>query len=229
MAEKDNNLNDQQTPEILEDSLSKTEVLLEENKDVISKVLIGIAIVIAGYFGYNNMFAEPAEQAALEEIWPAQKMFEQQLFDSASTEFEYILENHGGTKAGNLAGLYLGISQLQSGKFDEALNSLEEFDAEGKLSPGLKVGLIGDCHSELGDVDKAVENYKKAASMLDSKGVSPYYLKKAGILLEQNGKSADAVEVYELALNTYLSASAPSVQSVKTEMEMLLARAKASK
>ena len=229
MAEKDNNLNDQQTPEILEDSLSKTEVLLEENKDVISKVLIGIAIVIAGYFGYNNMFAEPAEQAALEEIWPAQKMFEQQLFDSASTEFEYILENHGGTKVGNLAGLYLGISQLQSGKFDEALNSLEEFDAEGKLSPGLKVGLIGDCHSELGDVDKAVENYKKAASMLDSKGVSPYYLKKAGILLEQNGKSADAVEVYELALNTYLSASAPSVQSVKTEMEMLLARAKASK
>ena len=229
MAEKDNNLNDQQTPEILEDSLSKTEVLLEENKDVISKVLIGIAIVIAGYFGYNNMFAEPAEQAALEEIWPAQKMFEQQLFDSASTEFEYILENHGGTKAGTLAGLYLGISQLQSGKFDEALHSLEEFDAEGKLSPGLKVGLIGDCHSELGDVDKAVENYKKAASMLDSKGVSPYYLKKAGILLEQNGKSADAVEVYELALNTYLSASAPSVQSVKTEMEMLLARAKASK
>ena len=229
MAEKDNNLNDKQTPEILEDSLSKTEVLLEENKDVISKVLIGIAIVIAGYFGYNNMFAEPAEQAALEEIWPAQKMFEQQLFDSASTEFEYILENHGGTKAGNLAGLYLGISQLQSGKFDEALNSLEEFDAEGKLSPGLKVGLIGDCHSELGDVDKAVENYKKAASMLDSKGVSPYYLKKAGILLEQNGKSADAVEVYKLALNTYLIASAPSVQSVKTEMEMLLARAKASK
>lgn len=229
MAEQDNNLNDQKTPEILEDSLSKTEVLLEENKDVISKVLIGIAIVIAGYFGYNNMFAEPAEQAAFEEIWPAQKMFEQQLFDSASTEFEYILENHGGTKAGNLAGLYLGISQLQSGKFDEALNSLESFDAEGKLSPGLKVGLIGDCHSELGDVDKAVANYKKAASLLDSKGVSPYYLKKAGILLEQNGKSADAVEVYELALNTYLSVSAPSVESVKIEMEMLLARAKASK
>ena len=229
MAEQDNNLNDQQTPETLEDSLSKTEVLLEENKDVISKVLIGIAIVIAGYFGYNNMFAEPAEQAALEEIWPAQKMFEQQLFDSASTEFEYILENHGGTKAGNLAGLYLGISQLQSGNFVEALTALEAFDAEGKLSPGLKVGLIGDCHSELGDVDKAVASYKKAASLLDSKGVSPYYLKKAGIILEQNGKSTDAVEVYELALNTYLSTSAPSVQSVKTEMEMLLARAKASK
>ncbi len=229
MAEQDNNLNDQQTPEILEDSLSKTEVLLEENKDVISKVLIGIAIIIAGYFGYNNMFAEPAEQAALEEIWPAQKMFEQQLFDSASTEFEYILENHGGTKPGNLAGLYLGISQLQSGNFVEALTALEAFDAEGKLSPGLKVGLIGDCHSELGDVDKAVASYKKAASLLDSKGVSPYYLKKAGIILEQNGKSADAVEVYELALNTYLSTSAPSVQSVKTEMEMLLARAKASK
>lgn len=229
MAEQDNNLNDQQTPETLEDSLSKTEVLLEENKDVISKILIGIAIIIAGYFGYNNMFSEPAEQAALEEIWPAQKMFEQQLFDSASTEFEYILENHGGTKAGNLAGLYLGISQLQSGNFVEALTALEAFDAEGKLSPGLKVGLIGDCHSELGDVDKAVASYKKAASLLDSKGVSPYYLKKAGIILEQNGKSADAVEVYELALNTYLSTSAPSVQSVKTEMEMLLARAKASK
>ena len=39
MAKEEQNIN-QETPELLEDSLSKTEVLLDDNKDLISKVVI---------------------------------------------------------------------------------------------------------------------------------------------------------------------------------------------
>ena len=67
---KENQDSDQKSPEVLEDSLNKTEVLLEENKDLISKVLIAVAILIGGYFMYNNWVAEPAEEAAFDEIWP---------------------------------------------------------------------------------------------------------------------------------------------------------------
>lgn len=226
---KDKENQEQPTPEVLEDTLSKTEVVLEENKDLITKVVIGVAIVIVGIFFYNNMVAEPAEIEASQDIWPIEKVFASGNYDSAATEFEYIAEEHAGTDAGNLANYYLGVSELKSGNYDAALTALENFDASGKLLPGLKVGLIGDCYSELGQVDDAVANYKKAASLLNSKSVSPYYLKKAGILLEQNGQATEAVEVYQTALNDYLSSVAPSAQAVKKEIEKLLVRAQTAK
>lgn len=229
MAEENKDLEKGQNPEVLEDSLSKTEVILEENKDVISKVLIVVAIIIAVIFGYNNFLAAPAEEAALEDIWPAQKLFEQDSVELSILEFSDLAEEHSGTKAGNLANLYLGLSQLKSGDFDDALSSFESFDAEGKLTPGLKLGLIGDCHSELGNVDEAVAYYKKAAKALDSKTSSPYFLKKAGILLEQGAQYDEAVAVYQVALDQYLAGDNPSVQSVKNDIEMYLARASAAK
>ena len=97
------------------------------------------------------------------------------------------------------------------------------------MFPGLKVGLIADCHSELDNVDEAVANYKKAAKLLDAKSVSPYYLKKAGILLEQNDDIDGAIAVYELAINSYLKDAPPSLNTTKNEMKKLLARANASK
>ena len=78
-------------------------------------------------------------------------------------------------------------------------------------------------------IEEAVANYKKSAKLLDSKSVSPYYLKKAGILLEQNDEVEAAIEVYELALSTYLKDAQPALQNIKNEMKKLLARANASK
>lgn len=224
MAKEEQNIN-QETPELLEDSLSKTEVLLDDNKDLISKVVIAVAIIIGGYFFYNNWIVEPAEQAAFEEIWPAQKLFEQDSVQKAISEFEYLVQEHDGTQAGNLSNLYLGLSLLRDGKYEEALEAIEAFEPAGKLTPGLKVGLIGDCHSELNNIDEAVANYKKAASLLDSKSVSPYFLKKAGLLLEQNDDISGAIEVYELAMDLYLKDAGPLTQSVKNELQVLLTRA----
>ena len=229
MAEKDKNVNPEEKPEVLQESISKTEVLLEENKDLITKILIGLFLVIGAYFVYNNWVAEPAEKAGFESVWPAQKYFEQDSIQKAIEEFDYIVSEHSGTKAGNLSNLYLGLSLLKDGQFDEALVSFQDFDAKGKLFPGLKVGLIADCYSELDNIDEAVVNYKKAAKLLDAKSVSPYYLKKAGILLEQADDIDGAIAVYELAINSYLKDAPPSLNATKNEIKKLLARANASK
>lgn len=229
MAENENDVEQKDIPEVIEDSLSKTEVLLEENKKLISNVVLGLAIVIAGYFAYNNFIAGPQEEAALDAIYPAQQGFENPTLkrDSIAEEFLSIADDFGSTEAGNVAGLYAGIALMESGDFEGALEAIEGFSAAGKLTPGLKLGLIGDCQSELGEVESAVSNYKKAADLLDSKSGSSYFLKKAGILLEQNGQASDAVEVYELALSKYLSDVVKSTD--KTEIEKLLFRAKSSK
>ncbi len=228
MAEKEKDLNPAEKTEVLQESISKTEVLLEENKNLISYVLVGIITVIGAYFVYNNWVVEPAEKAGFESVWPAQKYFEQDSIQKAIEEFDYVASEHSGTKAGNLANLYLGLSLLKDGQFEEALISFEEFDAKGELFPGLKVGLIADCHSELDNVDEAVANYKKAAKLLDAKSVSPYYLKKAGILLEQNNDLDGAIAIYQSAIKTYLEDAPPSLNSIKNEMKKLLARANAS-
>ena len=67
------------------------------------------------------------------------------------------------------------------------------------------------------------------AELLNSKSGSVYFLKKAGILLEQNEEFIKAIEIYETALDKYLKGADRSYDREKTEMEKYLARAKASK
>lgn len=229
MAENQNDV-EKDIPEVLEESLSKTEIVLEENKKLITNVLVVVAVVFAGYFVLNNFIWEPAEQEAQNEIWEAQQGFEQAgvNYDSIAELFTDISSEYASTDAGNLSNLYAGISLMKVGSFEDAQSSLESFSAAGKLMPGLKLGLIGDCQSELGDTDAAVSSYKKAAKLLDSKNGSVYFLKKAGILLEQNGQAEDATEVYETALNTYLKDADKSFAPSKKEIEKYLARAQAA-
>ncbi len=233
MAENENDI-EKDIPEVLEDSLNKTEILLEENKKVIGNVVMGIVALVVVFFGYDNFISAPAEEKGAELIWQAQQDFESEAGkrDSSSTiaeDFQAVIEDYGSSSSGNIAQLYLGISLMKTGEFDEAQEALESFSPAGLLMPGLKLGLIGDCQSENGEVDEAVGNYSKAAELLDSKSGSVYFLKKAGVLLEQNGKASEAVEVYETALNKYLKGADRTYAREKIEMEKYLARAQASK
>jgi len=230
MAKNENDI-EKDIPEVLEDSLNRTEILLEENKKVIINVVVGIVALVAVFFGYENFISGPAEKAALEEIWPAQQLFEQEGMkpDSVADEFQLVIDEYGSTNAGNVAQLYLGISLMKGGNFEKAQYALEEFSPSGLLLPGLRLGLIGDCQSEQGDIDDAVSSYSEAAELLNSKSGSIYFLKKAGILLEQNGQSIDAIEIYETALNKYLKGADRTYDNSRIEMEKYLARANSSK
>ena len=233
MAENKNDI-EKDIPEVLDDSLNKTEILLEENKKLIGNVAMIIVALLIVFFGYENLISAPAEKEGLEEIWEPQQDFESETgkIDSSSTiaeDFESVIENYSHTSSGNIAQLYLGISLMKTGDFEEAKEALEEFSPSGLLMPGLKLGLIGDCQSENDDFEAAVENYTKAAELLNSKSGSVYFLKKAGILLEQNEEFIKAIEIYETALDKYLKGADRSYDREKTEMEKYLARAKASK
>ena len=233
MAENENDI-EKDIPEVLDDSLNKTEIILEENKKLIGNVIMGVVALLVVFFGYDNLVAAPAEKEGLEEIWEAQQDFESETGkrDSSSTiaeDFETVIENYSSTSSGNIAQLYLGISLMKTGDFSEAQEALEDFSPAGLLMPGLKLGLIGDCQSENDDYQSAVTNYSKAAELLNSKSGSVYFLKKAGILLEQNEQFSEAIEVYETALYKYLKGADRTYAQEKIEMEKYLARAQASK
>ena len=173
------------------------------------------------------MVWEPKEEEAQELLWEAQYTFEKDSFAAATVLLQDIVDGYGSTTAGNTANLYLGISLMKQNKFDEAVESLDKFSGEGYFMPVIKLGLVADCYSELNDWEKAVDGYEKAAEKGKSKVYSPYYLKKAGLLLEQNGDSKKAITFYEKVLSEYYYEDIADFANERREIVQLLERAKA--
>ena len=67
----------------------------------------------------------------------------------------------------------------------------------------MKYGALGDCYGELNDLEGAMIMYNKAISSGDNEMLTPYYLKKAGLLHERNGDFAGAKAAFERIKKEY--------------------------
>jgi tetratricopeptide (TPR) repeat protein len=201
---------DAKQPEV--QSPSSEDRLIQRSQDFWSKnskmILIAVGVIVlivGGAFVYQNYFKQPAEDAANEAIWRAQDNFKKDSFQLALTGnntkanpgFLKIIKNNGGTKAGNLAKLYAGISYLQLGDFNNAIKFLEEFSAPDKEMKLLAEGALGDAYAETGKFDKAIEKYKSASTINESdEFASAENLYKLGSLYDKTGKAKEAIEAF---------------------------------
>jgi len=187
----------------VEEALSKTERFFEKNQKVILIVVSSIVIVVLAYFGYKKLYIEPKEKEAQEQIWYAQRYFEQDSLDKAingdknNPGFISIVDDYGMTKSGNLAKYYLGMCYLKKGNFQDAIDQLKSFDGESEIVGPMATGAIGDAYMELGQTDKAVDYYMKAADSKNNDFTSSMFLFKAGFAYEDLGKFDKALEVYQ--------------------------------
>jgi len=193
----------------LSEAKLKATSFFEENQKIILGVLIALVVVVGGWFAYSNLVKEPKEQKAMSQLWKAQMQFEQDSFVMALENpgggylgFLQIAKDYSGTKAGNLAKFYAGVSYLNLGNFDEALKFINDFHPAGALGPNMKYGVLGDVYSELNQMDKAIENYHKAAAT-ENDLLTPYYLKKEALLLESQNQVAKALEIYKKIKSKY--------------------------
>jgi tetratricopeptide (TPR) repeat protein len=193
----------------LSEAKLKATSFFEENQKIILGVLIGLVVVVGGWFAYSNLIKEPKEQKAMSQLWKAQMQFEQDSFVMALENpgggylgFLQIAKDYSGTKAGNLANFYAGVSYLNLGNFDEALKFITAFHPAGALGPNMKYGVLGDVYSELNQMDKALENYHKAAAT-ENELLTPYYLKKEALLLESQNQVPKALEIYRKIKSKY--------------------------
>lgn len=184
---------------------------LEKARDLgakFKKPLIGLAAVlilgIGGWFVYKKMFKEPAEEKAADAIYKAEQYFAMDSVnlalngDGQSRGFLYVIKNHGGTKAANLAHFYAGVCYLKNNDFNNAVKYLKDFDTDAQQIQMIAYGRLGDAYSELGKKEEAVENYKKAGGHFEEDEInSSEFLFRAGYLLESMGKNKEAVEVYK--------------------------------
>ena len=126
--------------------------------------------------------------------------------DKALVGFQKVASDYSSTDAGNLAQLYIGLCQANLGKWQEAVNALENYSSKGDamVSPAAEAAL-GNAYANLNQLDKAVEHLKKAAKMADNNSLSPTFLIQAGEILESQGKKDEALKLYQEIKEKYFN------------------------
>lgn len=184
----------------------------ERNQNTILGGLAVIVLLIGGIFAYNNFYKVPQNREAIAQMTEAQYQFERDSFSSAMTNpgggyagFLEIMDNYGSTNSGNVADLYAGVSYLNLGKYQAAIDYMNSFSADGNIAPIIKNGVMADAYSELGDYSNALTYYKKAANSGDIDVLNAYYMKKLGRLNEMQGNNDAALDAYKTIREKYSS------------------------
>jgi TolA-binding protein len=193
----------------VENALSRTEQYIEENQKSLSIIIFAILVVVGGYLGYKKFYLEPTNREAHGAMYVAEKYFEQDSFnlalegDGANYGFLDIIDEYGVTKSANLAHYYAGICYLRTGRFEDAIEHLEKFDAEDIMVASVALGAIGDCYVEMDENEKAASYYMKAGLRKKNSFTSPIYLKKAGMVFEDLQQYDKALKAYQTIEKNY--------------------------
>jgi tetratricopeptide (TPR) repeat protein len=183
----------------------------EKNEKLIIGIVGGIALLIALFVGYRYIYQIPRNNEAMEQIQQAQYMFEIDSFPAALENpgagydgFLKIIDKYGSTKSGNLAKYYAGVSYLNLGDMDNAIKYMNSFSPKGSnLLNIMKYGVLGDAHAQKGDLVKAISFYEKAAKAGDDENLTPFYLKRAGLLNEREGNYKASLTAFEAIRENY--------------------------
>ena len=183
--------------------ITRSEEFIEKNQKTILIVIVAILVVILAIFGLRKWYFQPRENRAAEEMFAAEQWFAQGDFEKALNGddtfrgFLGVIDNYGSTKAGNLAKYYAGISNLRLGNYDEAIKWLGKYKGKDTFTKPLAEMAKGDAEMELGNTEKAVNLYLKAAKMENNYITTPSALFKAGmgyLMLDNKAKALDCFQ-----------------------------------
>lgn len=207
------NEQDSETAEVfntLDDKASKVGGWFSKNSKAIFYGIGGIALLAAGWAGYNAFIAEPKEDEAANELFQAQTYFNDAL-NSENADSLYhlvlkggegkmgalnIIESYKGTDAENLAQYYAGTSYYKLKDYKKAIEHLSNFQAEDEITKSMSLGMIGDAFSEMKQYEDALEYYTKAANISKNSYTAPRWSFKAGIVALELNKKAEALKFF---------------------------------
>ena len=209
MAKKNNKTDDQFAK--VEGALTRTEQYVEDNQGKLMKIIGGIILVIALYVGYGKFILDPLEEDAQSQMFYAEIYFAKDSFnlalngDDQYLGFIDIADEHLGTKSGNLANYYAGLSYLHLKDYENAIDYLKEYSSDDIILSSLAIGCIGDAYLELGEQDMALEYFQDAADNNDNEFTTPRFLMKQAIVLELQEDYEGALELYKRIKSDYKS------------------------
>ena len=154
----------------VEQTLTKTEQFLENNARQVGIAVAAVVAVVLAYFAYNTYIVEPKAKEGATEIAKAIKWFETDSMELAlNGNGAYyglldIIDEFGGTDAGNSAHYYAGVAYYTLGDYENAIAYMDDYHKPDAATSATAYGLIGDAFVELGQMDDAVDYYNKAAN-----------------------------------------------------------------
>jgi len=201
------NQNQQEGDDLLVDVVERTNQaadFFDRYRNLIVFTALGIAALVVGLLVYNTFVKKPREATAMEQMQRAEFQFERDSFQLALTNpgqgypgFLDVIDEYGNTPAGNLARYYAGVSFLNIGSYEAALDYLKQFKASGDLLSIMKAGAIGDAQGELQDFSAAISSYEKAVGNADDNYLlGGYYLNKLGLLYRNQGQNDKALQAF---------------------------------
>ncbi|NRA92469.1 MAG: tetratricopeptide repeat protein [Psychroserpens sp.] len=219
----------------LDEGASKAEDWAVKNQKGIF-IIVGLAAaIVLGYLGYNKFIAEPKASEAMNEMYTAQKYFEDAVNgtekDSLFTlslnggEGKYgmldIASEYSGTPAGNLANYYAGMAYLNLKDYSNAVKHLSDFSTDDAVLGPLSKGGIGDAFVQLEQPTEALEYYEKAIAASTNEYTTPMYLFKAANVALELGESSKALDYFKRIKEEFSSSTEA------TNIDVFIGRAEA--
>ena len=183
-----------ESPEALQQEVSKVTGFFEENKSTTLGAGIILIALVAGFFGFQ-WYKNSQDVEGEKKLYKAVYAFESDSLSAAAKEMAKISDEFGGNTQ-NLSDLYLGITLLKQGKYDQAIEKLKNFSSADLLVQARAYSLIGDAYAEKKSFGEAIDYYQKAAEYKPNKFFTPTYLLKLARAFEANKQGKEALDAY---------------------------------
>lgn len=164
----------------------------------------------------NSYFVMPKYEDQLQnnlaiakKMFPAENAFKSKNYKEALygnnnfKGFESMISESISSKQDRLILLYAGLSALQIGEYQKAINYLNRFESKDQFFSIIKYGAIGDAYSQLNNFEKALEFYQKAENSSNNFVVVPEYLIRSTAIYDKMGNYNKALEKYKLLKTKY--------------------------
>ncbi|RED47559.1 tetratricopeptide repeat protein [Seonamhaeicola aphaedonensis] len=208
----------------LDEGASKTEAFVEKNQKYIFIIIGVVAAVVLGTMGYKEFIAKPKQITAMNDMFQAQKYFDEaqtavekdSLYNLALNGGEGkfgmldIINEYSGTDAANLASYYAGTAYLRLKDYKNAVEHLSNFKSDDEILAPLAKGNIGDAFVQLNQPEDALDYYEQAIKLRDNEFTTPMYLYKAGNIALDLGKADKALSYFERIKADYSESSEAS-------------------
>lgn len=207
----------------INDSLSSIEQKVQNNQKVIMWVSVAVAIVVCLILVYIYGIRKPGIESANDAVGQADLELALGNDTIALQQYQQVADEYG-YEGGNRAALNAAILLYQQGKYQEALNYLDQYSPSESIIGASSKSLEGDCYVNLGEYDKAIDCFQDAAKISDNNPhYTPFFLmKEATVQRELKNYTAEAA-LYERIIEEYPEYAADS----RIEFTKYLDRAKA--
>ncbi|MCX6318272.1 MAG: tetratricopeptide repeat protein [Bacteroidetes bacterium] len=172
---------------------------------VLSIASIVVILGIGGWYGYKQFFKGPKEAKASEAIFKAEEYYRMDSVslalngDGTHPGFLKVIDQYGGTEAGNLACFYAGSCYIKINENEKAIKYLKKFSTSSKAVQARAYKLMGDAYGDLSKFKEAFDYYKKAGHEFEKdQSNSAEYLFMAAYLAQRTlNDTKSATELYK--------------------------------